>query len=134
MLISGYITSFRALVFPLIFMVIMPRATMSQSEFEHRYKQRSPSNYNLCFTNTSMCTNPFVSEMNHCLEHLEETQDEEGFTKCVCAIRNNSRSAWNTCSECLRSNYNDQTLGTWSRECPPSKSPGTLSGGKLCRC
>jgi len=132
--------SFRILILPLLFVIIIPRAALSQSDFQHRYKQRSPSNYDLCFTDTSMCTNSFVSEMSHCLERLEDTENEEEFGYCICAMHQDRHPAWNTCSECLRRNYNDQTLVTWSSECKSmpivmSGNPNpSLSGGKVCKC
>ena len=82
-----------------------------------------------------MCTSHFVTEMSHCLECLEETQDEEEFQYCICEMHRNSLPAWNTCSDCLRVNYNDQTLETWSSECLARAGPGSnLSGGMLYKC
>jgi len=134
MLISGFI-SFRVLILPLLFLIVIPRAALSQSDFEHRYKQRSPSNHDLCFTNTSRCTTSFISKMSHCLERLEETQDEGKFRSCICVMYRNSNPQWKTCSECLRRNYKDQTLETWPKECKFTfYRPGNLSGGKLCKC
>ena len=126
--------SCRALILALLFVIIIPRAALSQSDFENRYKQRSMSNFDLCFENTSMCTSQFVSEMSHCLERLEETQDERAFKSCICKMHLNNLPAWNTCSECLQGNYNDQTLGVWSKQCPVKYKVGNLGGGKLCKC
>lgn len=131
--------SLRVLIFPLLFVVIT-RVTLCQSDFERRFKQRSPSNYDLCFTNSSICSEAFISEMGNCLEALEQTQSEGDFDVCICEMRKNRGQEWDTCSEGLMSYYNDQTLGIWAGDCKRMSwrllRGGTLSGGNsgVCNC
>ena len=132
---------FRVIIVPVLFMIIISQVALSQSEVERRFKQRSVSGYELCFNKPDMCPEPFVAAMNNCLKSLEETQDEETFGGCICAIHSNSRPAWRTCSECLSSNYKDTTLVVWDRECSFNSPTGediglgwVVSGGKVCKC
>ena len=132
--------NFRALIFLLLFVIIIPRVPLSQGQIQtltdvyRRLKTRSPANYDLCFLNSvEKCPRDFISDIDHCLGSLEKSQDEEAFHLCICRLRREKKPSWNACSNCLRTEYKEEVLEIWDEDCS-FFTPVTLSGGWLCEC